>query len=94
MVTRHNIEELSKPTKINVGYHPEIMQQNPLAVKTKEVEAVEQAPCLSNQLQYQLHLPNQPQQQQHLPSQWKHHLLSPRSPHNTVLYALPQENFA
>ena len=43
-VTRHNIEKLSKPRKINVGYHPKFMQQNWFAVKAKEVEAVEQAP--------------------------------------------------
>ena len=38
-------KKLSKPRKINVGYHPEFIQWNWLAIdKAKEVEAVEQAP--------------------------------------------------
>ena len=43
MVTRCNIEKLSKPRKINVGYHPGLFQPNWLA-KAKEAEATIQAP--------------------------------------------------
>ena len=43
LVTRCHIEKLSKPRKVNVGYHPGFLQQNWLADKAKEVEAVTQA---------------------------------------------------
>ena len=46
--TRHNIEKLSKPRNDNVGYHPEFMQWNWLAiVKAKEAEVVEQVPTFT-----------------------------------------------
>ena len=42
---RPNIDKLSMPRKINVGYHPEFMQKNWLTtVKAKEAEATKQAP--------------------------------------------------
>ena len=49
-------------------------------------------PKLPNQPQHQSYLPTQ--HQLHLTSQQKYQTFSPRSPQNTLLYALPQNNFA
>ena len=46
MVTRFNIEKLSKLRKINVGYHPRFVQWNWFA-QAKEVEAASQAPTFT-----------------------------------------------
>ena len=48
LVTRCNIEKLSKPRKVNVGYNPGFLQQNWLTtVKAKEAEAITQAPTIT-----------------------------------------------
>ena len=46
MVTRHNVEKLSKPRKINVGHHPKFFHWDGLA-QTKEAEATSQAPTFA-----------------------------------------------
>ena len=47
LVTRCNIEKLSKLRKVNVGYHPKFQQQNWLAIKAKEAKAITQAPTFT-----------------------------------------------
>ena len=43
--TRPHKDKLSKPRKINVGYHPEFMQRNWLImIRAKEASAAKQAP--------------------------------------------------
>ena len=45
-LTRPHKDKLSKPRKVNVGFHPEFMQRNwPATVREKEMEAVKQAPA-------------------------------------------------
>ena len=47
-LTTPNKDKLSKPRKINVGYHPRFKQRNWLAiVKAKEAETPKQAPKLA-----------------------------------------------
>ena len=48
LATRCNIEKLSKPRKVNVGYHPGFQKQNWLA-KAKEAETITQAPTFTQQ---------------------------------------------
>ena len=48
LFTRPHKDKLSKPRKINVGYQPEFIQLNWLAIlKVKETEAVEQTPTFT-----------------------------------------------
>ena len=47
MPTKHNVEKLYKPRKINLRYDPEIMQWNWLTIKAKEEEAIEQPPTFT-----------------------------------------------
>ena len=50
MVTRQDIDKLSKPRKINVGHDPAPFQQNWISL-VREAEAVAQAPMVAIPIQ-------------------------------------------